>query len=72
MFPLAFIMPFKVIVPRNRNASWRSVRAVTMSSGTISHFEGIFLDNLFSHGGSDIEQQVQGAMRRSTSELIEH
>jgi len=43
-----------------------------MSSETVSHFEGIFLDNLFSHGGSDIEQQVQGAMRRSTSELIEH
>jgi hypothetical protein len=46
MFPLAFIMPFKVIVPRNRNASWRSVRAVTMSSGTISRFQGIFLDHL--------------------------
>jgi hypothetical protein len=40
MFPVAFIMPFKVIVPRNRNASWSAVRAVTMSSDTVSHFEG--------------------------------
>ena len=44
MCPVAFIMPFKVIVPRNRNASWSAVRAVTMSSDTVSHFEGIFLD----------------------------
>src|SRR6516164_10163913 len=33
-------MPFKVIVPRNRSASWRAVRAVTMSSDTVSHSEG--------------------------------
>src|SRR6516165_4646629 len=70
-------MPFKVIVPRNRNASWRSVRAVTMSSDTLWHFEGIFLENFFSlthyitaHSGSDVERQVRNAMRRSATELI--
>ena len=32
MSPLAFMMPFKVTVPRNRNTNWRIVRAITMSS----------------------------------------
>jgi len=48
-----------------------------MSSDTLWHFEGIFLENFFSlthyitaHSGSDVEQQVRNAMRRSATELI--
>jgi len=48
-----------------------------MSSDTVWRFEGIFLENFFSlthyitaHSGSDVEQQVRNAMRRSATELI--
>jgi len=48
-----------------------------MSSDTVWHFEGIFLENFFSlthyitaHSGSDVERQVRNAMRRSATELI--